>query len=94
MKRFAKGIRSGVRVKQGQIIGYVGTTGMSTGPHLHYEVLHHGSHINPAQIKSTPSRILQGAELERFIAAKTALEIQFASMKEPAVFARIPQPGA
>ncbi len=94
MRRFARGIRSGVRVKQGQIIGYVGTTGMSTGPHLHYEVLHHGRHINPARIKSKPSRILQGAELERFIAVKSALEVRFAKLKEPAVFARISRPEA
>jgi len=94
MRRFARGIRSGVRVKQGQVIGYVGTTGMSTGPHLHYEVLHHGRHINPARIKSKPSRILKGAELERFRAVKSALDVRFAELKNPAVYARIAHPEA
>jgi murein DD-endopeptidase MepM/ murein hydrolase activator NlpD len=94
MSRFARGIRTGVRVKQGQIIGYVGTTGRSTGPHLHYEVLHHGMNLNPASIKSTPGRILQGSELARFMEAKAKLDVQFASLKEPAVYAQVHQPDA
>jgi len=94
MKRFARGIRPGVRVKQGQIIGYVGTTGMSTGPHLHYEVLYQGKSINPSRIKSKPGRILKGSELELFMEAKAKLDVQFASMKNPAVFAQINQPDA
>jgi murein DD-endopeptidase MepM/ murein hydrolase activator NlpD len=94
MRRFARGIRSGVRVKQGQIIGYVGTTGMSTGPHLHYEVYHQGQSMNPTRIKSKPGRILKGSELERFMEAKSELDVQFASLKNPAVFAQISQPDA
>jgi len=94
MRRFAQGIRPGVRVRQGQVIGYVGSTGLSTGPHLHYEVLHHGRNLNPASIKSQPNRILQGPELERFMTAKSALEVQFASLKKPAVFAQLPKPEA
>ena len=46
MSKFAKGIKSGVRVKQSQIIGYVGSTGKSTGPHLHYEVVVNGKKVN------------------------------------------------
>jgi murein DD-endopeptidase MepM/ murein hydrolase activator NlpD len=94
MRRFAQGMRPGVRVKQGQVIGYVGSTGLSTGPHLHYEVLHHGRNLNPGSIKSQPNRILQGPELERFMTAKAELETRFAALKKPAVFAEIPKPEA
>lgn len=94
MSRFARNIRAGVRVRQGQIIGYVGSTGLSTGPHLHYEVSYQGRSMNPARIKSTPNRILKGRELERFMAAKAELDIQFAALKQPAVVAEIQQPEA
>lgn len=94
MSRFARNIRAGSRVKQGQIIGYVGSTGLSTGPHLHYEVSFQGQSMNPARIKSTPNRILKGRELELFLAAKAELDIQFAALKQPAVFAKMQQPEA
>ncbi|HRY27325.1 MAG TPA: peptidoglycan DD-metalloendopeptidase family protein [Geminicoccaceae bacterium] len=66
LSRFAKGITAGKRVRQGQVIGYVGTTGRSTGPHLHYEVLENGKQINPLAIKPQNAARLAGAELTRF----------------------------
>jgi murein DD-endopeptidase MepM/ murein hydrolase activator NlpD len=63
---FAKGIAPGRRVRQGQVIGYVGTTGRSTGPHLHYEVLRSGAPINPLRLKQPPNQQLAGADLKRF----------------------------
>jgi murein DD-endopeptidase MepM/ murein hydrolase activator NlpD len=66
LSQFAKGIKPGVKVRQGQVIGYVGTTGRSTGPHLHYEVLRHGQQINAMKVKQPSATKLAGAELEAF----------------------------
>ena len=66
MSRFADGVKKGTRVRQGQVIAYVGTTGRSTGPHLHYEVLQNGAQINPMSIKPQTATRLAGAELDRF----------------------------
>jgi murein DD-endopeptidase MepM/ murein hydrolase activator NlpD len=67
LSRFGGGIRKGVRVTQGQIIGYVGSTGYSTGPHLDYRVKHNGSWINPLSISSPPVEPLEDERLQRFL---------------------------
>ena len=66
MNGFAKGIRPGTRVKQGQIIGYVGSTGRSPGPHLHYGVIRNGKRVNPLTIKASASENLRGKNLTEF----------------------------
>lgn len=66
MQKFASGIRPGVRVKQGQVIGYVGSTGRSTGPHLHYEVIKDGKRVNPTTIKASTGNNLEGSNLKNF----------------------------
>ena len=81
MSRFASGIRKGVRIKQGQIIGYVGSTGVSTGPHLHYEVLHRGKSLNPSSVKTPPGRTLKGEELNKFLLEKKDLEKLYAALE-------------
>lgn len=66
MRGFKSGLRGGSRVKQGEVIGYVGTTGRSTGPHLHYEVMVNNSQVNPNSVKLPTGNTLKGRELKNF----------------------------
>ena len=66
LNRFAKGIRSGSKVKQGQVIGFVGTTGRSTGPHLHYEIHLNNKKVNPNTVKLPTTKQLSATEIKRF----------------------------
>ena len=75
MSKFAKGIRKGVRVKQGQTIGYVGSTGKSTGPHLHYEVLINGKKVNSQTLKLPSGKVLKGEERKIFETKKIMLDV-------------------
>ena len=77
---FAKGIAAGTRVRQGDVIGYVGTTGRSTGPHLHYEVLENGAQTNPASLKLPSGETLAGADLKEFQQAREEIDQLKASL--------------
>ncbi|WP_165769387.1 peptidoglycan DD-metalloendopeptidase family protein [Arboricoccus pini] len=76
MSRFARGLKRGDTVKQGSIIGYVGATGLATGPHLHYEILVDGTQINPLSVKTIEQAQLSGADLRRFRQQKLAIDRQ------------------
>ncbi|MFA7430789.1 MAG: peptidoglycan DD-metalloendopeptidase family protein [Rhodospirillaceae bacterium] len=87
MSRFAKGMKAGKRVRQGDVIGYVGSTGRSTGPHLHYEILKKGGQVNPLAVTFPSGRELEGKELKRFAAARQETERLYSSLPKASVVA-------
>jgi murein DD-endopeptidase MepM/ murein hydrolase activator NlpD len=80
LSRLAPGIHAGSHVHQGQIVAYSGNTGMSTGPHLHYEILIAGNQVNPLAVKVAKGRILMGRELRDFLGERIHVDAQLAAL--------------
>lgn len=93
LSRYGKGIARGVRVDQGEVIGYVGATGRATGPHLHYEVLRDGKQVNPKSIDLPTGDKLEGRELEAFHQTVKSLDAEFRDARNDLQLARMPVTG-
>lgn len=91
MNAFARGITRGVRVSQGDLIGYVGSTGISTGPHLHYEVLVNNEQVNPLSVDIPTNSSLEGKQLTAFQEWRGKIHTQFESIMASSTPARVAQ---
>ncbi|MDR0741144.1 MAG: M23 family metallopeptidase [Rickettsiales bacterium] len=90
MSRFAKGVNIGMSVRQGQIIGYVGSTGLSTGPHLHYEIVKDGRHVNPMTVKLPAIDNLDAETKKRFLKIRELIDSAIETLAEnPSLFVQL-----
>ncbi len=92
LSRFASGVSPGKKVKQGQIVAYVGMTGATTGPHLHYEILANNEQVNPANVKFKTGSVLQGRDLASFRSNMNKIEARLASIGRGKTVAMVDEP--